>query len=136
RPHENPTYHANLQLDIDGGSVALSALAAPLENVRGRLQLVDNVVFLRGLHASLAGVPLRLDGGIYDLLGDLTGGAKLRLGVYGAGDLAQLRRAFSFTKNEAISGGVRIGVLVEGPLDNPEIVARVRSDRAVYRRLP
>lgn len=136
RPNEDPTYHANLQLDIEGGAVALSALNAPLENVRGRLQLVDNVVFLRGLRASLAGVPLRLDGGIYDLLGDLTGGSKLRLGISGAGDLARLRHAFAFTKNESISGGVRLGVLVEGALDNPEIVAHLRSDRAVYRRLP
>lgn len=136
RPNENPAYHANLQVDIDGGAVALSALAAPLQDVRGRLALVDNVVFLRGLHATLAGVPLRLDGGIYDLLGDLTGSAKLRLGIYGSGDLAQLRHAFAFTKNEALAGDVRLGVLVEGPLDNPEIVARVHSHRAVYRKLP
>lgn len=136
QPNVAPAYHANLQLDVDGGALRLSALDAPVESVRGRLQLVDNVVFLRHIHAALAGIPLHLAGGIYDLSGDLTGGAKLRIGIYGTGDLGQLRRAFAFTRKEPISGVVRLGVLVEGPLDNPIIVARAKADRAVYRLLP
>ena len=136
RPNVAPAYHANLQLDIDGGGLRLAALDAPLENIRGRLQLVDDVVFLRHMHASLAGIPLHLAGGISDLAGDLTGRPQLRLGVYGTGDLARLRRAFAFTRNEPISGAIRLGVLVEGPLENPAIVARATAARAIYRRLP
>ncbi|HEY1655419.1 MAG TPA: translocation/assembly module TamB domain-containing protein [Candidatus Tumulicola sp.] len=136
RPNVAPSYHTNLQLDIDGGALSLAALDAPLEDVRGRLQLVDDAVFLRHMHASLSGIPLHLAGGIFDLGGDLTGRPQLRLGVYGAGDLARLRHAFTFTRREPISGAVRLGVLVEGPLDNPAIVARASAARAIYRRLP
>ena len=81
-----------------------AALAAPVEAIHGRLQLVDNAFFLKHIHASLAGIPLHVSGGIYDLTGDLTGAAQLRLGIYGTGNLASLRRAFAFTRNEPISG--------------------------------
>ncbi|MGA8534018.1 MAG: translocation/assembly module TamB domain-containing protein [Candidatus Tumulicola sp.] len=136
RPNVAPSYHVNLQLDIDGGALALSALDAPVESIHGRLQLVDNAFFLRHIHATLAGIPLHMAGGIYDLSGDLTGMAQLRLGIYGVGDLANLRRAFSFTRKEPISGIIRLGVLVEGPIDNPMIVAQAGALHAVYRRLP
>jgi hypothetical protein len=135
-PNVAPSYHVNLQLDVDGGAMALSALDAPIESIHGRLQLVDNAFFLRHIHAQLAGIPLHLSGGIYDLTGELTGAAQLRLGVYGIGDLANLRRAFSFTRKEPISGIISLGVLVEGPLDNPIIVAQGSALHAVYRQLP
>jgi hypothetical protein len=136
RPNEPTSYHVNLQLDIDGGAMAMAALDAPVESIHGRLQLVDNAFFLRHIHATLAGIPLHMSGGIYDLTGDLTGRAQLRLGIYGSGDLAKLRRAFAFTRREPISGIISLGILVEGPLENPLIVAQARSDHAVYRRLP
>jgi hypothetical protein len=136
QPNVAPSYHVNLQLDIDGGAMALSALDAPIESIHGRLQLVDNAFFLRHIHAVLAGIPLHLAGGIYDLTGDLTGVAQLRLGVYGTGDLANLRRAFSFTRTEPISGIISLGVLVEGPIDNPIIVAQGSALHTVYRHLP
>jgi len=136
QPNVAPNYHVNLQVDIDGGALALSALAAPVEDIHGRLQLVDNAFFLRHIHAKLTGIPLHLTGGIYDLTGDLTGAAQLRLGIYGSGDLTALRRAFAFTRNEPISGNVTLGVLVEGPIDNPLIIAHARAPRAVYRALP
>jgi hypothetical protein len=136
QPNVAPGYHASLQVDIDGGALALAALSAPVEAIHGRLQLVDNAFFLKHIHASLAGIPLHLAGGIYDLTGELTGTAQLRLGIYGTGNLAALRRAFAFTRNEPISGVIGLGVLVEGPIDNPLIVAQARAARAVYRNLP
>ncbi|HEY5426149.1 MAG TPA: hypothetical protein VIJ77_06315, partial [Candidatus Tumulicola sp.] len=136
RPNEPTNYHVNLQLDIDGGAMRMSALDAPLEAIHGRLQLVDNAFFLRHLHATLAGIPLHMAGGIYDLTGELTGGAQLRLGIYGSGDLTKLRQAFAFTRKEPISGLVHLGILVEGPLGDPLIVARARSLHAAYRGMP
>ncbi len=136
QPNVTPEYHANLQLDIDGGALALAALDAPVEAIHGRLQLVDNAFFLKHIHASLAGIPLHMAGGIYDLTGGLTGIAQLRLGIYGTGDLASLRSAFAFTRREPISGIIDLGILVEGPIDNPMIVAQGAAKRAVYRRLP
>ncbi len=69
RPNVAPDYHANLQLDIDGGRLALAMLAAPIDDVRGRLQLVDDTFFLRAVDARLSGVALHITGGIYDFGG-------------------------------------------------------------------
>ncbi|HEY1977081.1 MAG TPA: translocation/assembly module TamB domain-containing protein [Candidatus Baltobacteraceae bacterium] len=136
RPNVAPSYHVNLTLDIDGGRMALSSLAQPLENIHGHLQLVDNAFFLKRVDGTLSGIPLEVTGGIYDLTGQLTGGAQLRLGVWGTGDLHDLRHAFTFTRDQPISGSTALGVLVEGPIDNPLILARARAQRTIYRQLP
>jgi hypothetical protein len=135
-PNVAPSYHVNLQLDLDGAKMVFQALAAPIENIHGHLELVDNDVFVRGMNAELTGVPLRMTGGLYDLSSDLTGSAQLRLGVDGTGELANLRRAFTFTRDEQISGIMSLGILVQGPLDNPMIVAHGHADRARYRSMP
>ncbi len=135
-PNATPSYHVSLRLDVNGGRLGLNALAAPIENLRARLEVIDNAFFVRGAHATLAGIHLRIDGGAYDFTGALTGGAKLRLGVSGTGDLSALRQAFTFARGQPISGAARLGVLVHGPIDDPVIVARVSSPKARYRELP
>ncbi len=136
RPNVAPSYHANLQLDVEGGRLALSALDAPVDNVVGHLQLVDNAFFLRRVDATLAGIPLHVTGGIFDLTGALTGTAQLRLGIYGSGDLSALRKAFTFTQAQPVSGRVDLGVLVEGPIDNPLIVAHAGAARVAFQKMP
>ncbi len=135
-PNATPNYHVSLRLDVNGGRLGLNVLAAPIENLRARLEVIDNAFFVRGAHATLAGIRLRIDGGAYDLNGALTGGAKLRLGVSGTGDLSALRQAFTFARAQPISGAARLGVLVHGPIDDPVIVARVNAPNARYRELP
>ncbi len=78
-PNATPSYHVSLRLDVNGGRLGINALAAPIENLRARLEVIDNAFFVRGAHATLAGIHLRIDGGAYDFTGALTGGAKLRL---------------------------------------------------------
>ncbi|MBV8332814.1 MAG: translocation/assembly module TamB domain-containing protein [Candidatus Eremiobacteraeota bacterium] len=136
KPNQPANYHVNLTLDVDGGRMALSSLAEPIENIRGHLQLVDNAFFLKRVDGTLAGIPLRVTGGIYDLTGGLTGAAQLRLGVYGTGDLRDLRNAFTFTRSQPVAGRITLGVLVEGPIDNPLILARGRALRTTWQRLP
>ncbi len=131
-----PGYHVSLRLDVDGGRLAMQSLAVPVENVRARLEVVDNTFFVRGAHGVLAGVPLRFTGGVYDFNGALTGRAQLRLGIWGTGDLSGLRRAFAFARDQPISGTARLGVLVHGPIDDPVIVARVAAAHARYRAMP
>ena len=77
-----------------------------------------------------------MTGGLYDLSSDLTGSAQLRLGVDGTGELSKLRNAFTFTQKEQISGVMSLGVLVQGPLDNPMIVAHGHAVTARYRAMP
>lgn len=135
-PESSPDYHVSLRLDVDGGRMALTSLAAPVDNLRGRVRVVDNAFFVGDLRATLAGIPLRITGGVYDLTGALTGSAHLRLGVWGTGDMRDLRRAFTFTRDQPIAGMTRLGVLVHGPIDDPVIVARADAARATYRAIP
>ncbi len=135
-PNLPGSYHVNLQLDLAGAKMLFQAIAAPIENIRGHLELVDNDVFVRGMTADLAGVPMRMTGGLFDLSSDLTGSAQLRLGVDGTGELSKLRNAFTFTQKEQISGVMSLGVLVQGPLDNPMVVAHGHAVTARYRAMP
>ncbi|MFY9720000.1 MAG: translocation/assembly module TamB domain-containing protein [Candidatus Cybelea sp.] len=135
-PNVAPSYHVSLRLDVDGGRLALSTLALPIENISGRLRVVDGAFFINGARATLAGIPLQFCGGIYDLNGAVTGDAQLRLGVWGSGDLGDLRHAFTFTRDQPISGRGTLDVLVQGRIDDPVIVARASAPHAVYRRLP
>ncbi len=135
-PNVTPQYHVSLTVDVAEGRIALRALSAPVERVRARLQVIDNAFYVRGATALLAGIPLRIEGGAYDFDGVLTGGAKLRLGIQGAGDLSGLRRAFSFARPQPISGAARLGVLVHGPIGDPVIVAQVDAPRAHFRDMP
>ncbi len=136
QPNVAPEYHVSLRLDVDGARLALSSLAEPIEDIRGRLEVIDNAFFISHADAMLAGMPLHITGGAYDFDGSLTGHAQLRLGVWGAGDLAQLRRAFPFTRDQPISGKASMGVLVAGRIDDPVIVADARSPLARYRDMP
>ena len=135
-PNVTPQYHVSVQLDVDRGRLAMPALAAPLENLQARLQVIDNAFFVRGATANLAGIPLHIEGGVYDFTGALTGRAQLRLGVWGDGDLSALRQAFSFARDQPIAGKASLGVLVHGPIDDPVIVAKVNAPKASYRALP
>jgi autotransporter translocation and assembly factor TamB len=135
-PDAPSAYHVNLQLDLDGAKMAFQAITAPIENIRGHLELVDNDVFVRGLTADLARVPFRATGGLYDLTGDLTGNPQLRLSVAGSGELNDLRTAFAFTRNEQIRGHMDLGVLVQGPLTHPMVMAHGHADSATYRTMP
>ncbi|MGB8908282.1 MAG: translocation/assembly module TamB domain-containing protein [Candidatus Cybelea sp.] len=135
-PGETPQYHVGLRLDVDSGRLALTALAAPVENFRAHLELVDGTFFVQGARAALAGIPLRIDGGVFDITGALTGAAELRLGVSGTGDLSALGKAFSFARNQPISGTANLGVLVQGPVVDPVIVARIDAPNARYRAMP
>ncbi len=135
-PDVAPSYHVSLKLDVVGARIALESLAKPVDEIRGRLEVIDNAFFVRGVRAQLAGMPMRIDGGVYDFSGDVTGRPQLRLGISGAGDLAALRSAFTFTKDQPMAGATSLGVLVEGPIDDPLILASATAPKARYRTLP
>jgi len=135
-PNVSPSYHVSLSVDVRDGRLALATLAAPIENFRARLQVIDNAFYVHGADAVLGGIPLHITGGAYDFTGAVTGAAELRLGVDGTGDLSGLRRAFAFARDQAISGKGHLGVLIHGRIDDPVIVARVTAAHAAYRAMP
>ncbi len=135
-PNVAPEYHVSLSLDMEGGRIALQPLAAPIDSVRARLHVIDNVFYVRHATAMLTGIPLSIEGGVYDLTGGLTGRQQLRVGVSGTGDLRALRGAFDFMRDQPVSGVTHLGVLVAGPVDDPVIVARATAPHAQYQALP
>jgi hypothetical protein len=135
-PDAPPAYHASLSLDIRDGRLVLQTLAAPVERLQAHLEVVDSAFFVRDATAVLGGLPLHIDGGAYDFTGGVTGKARLRIAVRGSGDLSALRRAFTFARDQPISGSARLGVLVNGAIDDPVIIAHVTAPRAWYRALP
>lgn len=129
-------YHASLSLDVRDGRLALQTLAAPVEQLRAHLEVVDTSFFVRDASAVLGGLPLRIDGGAYDFTGALTGHPRLRIAVQGSGNLSALRQAFTFARDQPISGPAQLGVLVNGAIDDPVIIAHVTAAHAWYRALP
>ena len=135
-PNVAPNYHVGLRLDVSGGRLALQTLAAPVEHIDARLEVVDNAFFVRDARAALAGIPLHMTGGAYDFTGELTGRAQLQLAVWGDGNLSGLRRAFAFAHDQPISGMAKLRVSVRGPVDDPLILAQVNAAHASYRAMP
>ena len=124
-------YHVSAQLDVSNGGLAIIGLARPLGDIRGRLQVVDDAFFARKLEGTLAGAPVTVTGGIYDFAAP-----KYRLGLTTHGDLATLRSVFTFSQTQPVTGMADAGVLVEGDLSAPIVVATVDGTGVAYGKIP
>ena len=124
-------YHVSLGFDVSGASLALVGLIRPVENIDGHLGLFDQTFFVQGLHATLARIPLRAEGAIYDF-----SRPQIRIGVSGSGEMTALRTAFRFSRNQPLSGLLNMGVLVAGSLDDPTVDAHTTSPLIDYRGMP
>ncbi len=104
-PEVSPAYHVSLRLDVDGGRLALQSLAAPVEQMRARVQLVDNAFFVRDAHGVARGHSPDVDGRRVRLRpAALTGQRAAGLGRLGARRPLGLRRAFAFRARSADLG--------------------------------
>ncbi|MHB8432089.1 MAG: translocation/assembly module TamB domain-containing protein [Candidatus Tyrphobacter sp.] len=124
-------YQYSLGFDLVGGRLKLVGLVHPVEGIRGRLALYDDTFFLRGLHAMLVGIPLQAEGSIFNF-----SRAQIRIAVTGNGDMAQLRKAFRFSVDQPLAGPLTLGILVEGALGDPSVVADATAPRVWYRGFP
>jgi hypothetical protein len=130
-PAFSGTYHVGARLDVNDGQMYLAVLAKPLANISGRLQIVDDALFANGLNATLAGVPVVVNGGLFN-----RPSPQVALGISGTGDLAELRGVLAFARKQPVAGIATIGVLIEGPLTAPILVAHVDAPHATYRTFP
>lgn len=124
-------YQYSLELDLSGGALMLPGLIRPVEAIRGRLELFDDTLSIEGMQARLVGIPMRAEGAIFAF-----SRPQIRIGVSGDGNMAQLREAFRFSSDQPLSGALHLGILVEGALGDPSIVADVTSPRVYYRGFP
>jgi hypothetical protein len=130
-PDSDFGYHLAGSADVRDAILDFSFLQAPMREVRGRIDLFDDGIASPQLDARLAGIPVRASGGLvhWERLA-------LRLGIEGDGSFGQLRQLFAFSSSRPIVGPVHAGVLVEGPLDGPLVLAQLRSPHASYGTIP
>lgn len=119
--------HLVASASLRDGRIAITGLSRPVADVRGPLDVYDDGVLTPGLHASLAGIPAAISGGVYGLRSP-----RLRIAVRGSGDLAQLRSAFAQGRRLPIRGPVTFGVLVEGDAKSPLAWISLRSPHTTY----
>lgn len=105
----------------------IGGLARPVRDVNGYVALYDDGLVLQNVRAAIAGVPMHLDGSIYNL-----SAPRLRIAVTGRGDLRDLRSVVAQGASLPVSGGARLDVSVEGPTAKPIALIDLRSPRIVY----
>src|SRR5471032_11410 len=117
--------------DLVGGRIAVGPLLRPVRDLHGRFEIVDDGLWTKQLAGSLAGISLKIRGGIYDLAAPT-----LRLGVAGDGDLANLRAVFGFSQTQPVSGNAHVETVLESKVEDPLIRTAFGAREAVYGKTP
>ncbi len=117
--------------DLDGARIAVSALAKPIRDVHGHIDLFGDGITTEQIGGTVAGIPLHVRGGVYDF-------AKMqfRLAIGGAAQLAQLKSLFAFLAPQPVRGLLHLQVLITGVVSDPLIRTVLASDRLYYDRIP
>ena len=123
--------HLSATATIERARIAIGGLAKPLRNVNGAIAVFGDGLLLQNVHATIAGVPIRLGGGVFNLASP-----QFRLTVDGRGDFRDFRTALAQTNPLRLTGAAQLNVLVEGAPSKPLTLIAVRSPRANYGLLP
>jgi hypothetical protein len=125
-------YHLAGSARIDGGVLYIPGLARPLRDLRGRMNVFDNGLAAPQMDGTLAGVPTRLAGTIFDW-----SAPSFELNAVARGPLSSARTLFNFSRNLPLGGGdltARIGL--EGPVVRPLVVVGIDAPRLTYGNIP
>lgn len=122
--------HLSVTADLADTRLAIGGLAKPLRDVHGPLAVYGDGLLLH-LGATIAGVPITLGGGIFNLAAPA-----FRLTIHGSGDLGRLRQALAQTSSLPLRGPARLDVLVEGTASKPLIFIALQGPHATYRDMP
>ncbi len=123
--------HLSVSADLDHFQPYLNGIAKPLRDGRGSLRVYDDGLAIPKLDGSIAGIPVRIAGGIYDLARP-----ELRLGIAGNGDLARLLTLNDAAKTLPASGPLAFRLFVEGAATSPTTFASFAGRRIFYNRVP
>jgi autotransporter translocation and assembly factor TamB len=119
--------HLAATAGLTDGRIAVAGLARPIENLHGGIDAYDDGLLTNGLDANLAGIPVRVTGGLYGLRSP-----RLRVAVRGAGSLAQLRTAFVQAQRLPMRGHLDFALLVQGSATKPVTWIALRSPQVRY----
>ncbi|MEO9098269.1 MAG: hypothetical protein ABI346_08840, partial [Candidatus Baltobacteraceae bacterium] len=123
--------HVSARADLDGVRFALIGFHQPLDHLSGPFDAFDGSVVTSGLNATVAGVPVRIRGGMLDF-----SDPQVRLVADVAGPLEKLRTAFLFSARQSLVGAATMRALVEGQIGNPLILAHVDVPNLTYAAVP
>lgn len=116
---------------LRGGVIAIQGVNAPVRNVHGSLDVTSAGLTTPDLTATVAGAPVYVKGGVYDLKHP-----RFRLTVGAHSDVARLKQMASAAAKLPLRGPVSIAMLVEGPVRTPLALISLRSPQITYRSMP
>ena len=123
--------HAAATAELDAFRASLGGIAKPLRDGHGPLAVYDDGLSIERVDGTIAGVPVRIAGGIFDLAKP-----QLRLGIAGRGDLSQLVSLSDAARKFPIAGAAAFALFVEGDATKPQTLATFSSPRLTYGRIP
>ena len=123
--------HLSLRADLTGGKVYVSGIGKPLRDARGTFLAYDNGLTTKGVDATIAGVPLHVAGGVYDLAAP-----KLEFVLTGRGELAQLQQAIAPAQRQPLTGDLTFAVRALGSVSTPVVSGTFSAPQMVYRGYP
>ena len=124
-------YHINASAYFSGGQLYINGLREPLDNMRGMLQVFDGGLGTRSMSATLAGIPVKIVGAIFNF-----SQPQFRLGIAGAGDLHELRGILDFSRMQPLAGRTRVTGLIEGPIGSPLMLFGFDAPSVRYAQTP
>ena len=123
--------HLALRADLANGKVYVAGILKPLRDAHGTLIAYDNGMTTTGADATLAGVPLHLAGGIYNLAAP-----RVHFALTGRGELAQLQQAIAPAQRQPLSGDLTFAMRALGDVNKPVINGSFSAPQMVYRGYP
>jgi autotransporter translocation and assembly factor TamB len=123
--------HVAVTADLDHFQPYLGGIVKPLRDGRGALRVYDRGLAIPKVDGSIAGIPVRIAGSIYDLA-DPT----LRLGITGSGDLSKLVTLSDAAKKFPVSGALAFKLFVEGAATSPITLVTFSAPHMHYAAFP
>ncbi len=111
--------------------LAVGGLVKPVRDLHGRIDVFNNGLTFDGASGTIAGVPLTLLGGIYDLRAP-----SLRIAMHVNGDVAKLRGVIAQAAHLPVHGNVRLAILLEGRASSPVAMIALDGKRLDYAGTP
>ncbi|MBV8579124.1 MAG: translocation/assembly module TamB domain-containing protein [Candidatus Eremiobacteraeota bacterium] len=120
--------HAQLQ----DGRITVGALAKPVRDLRAPITIAGDLVAAKPVEATVAGIPVRGGGAMYDLFGN----PAFRLGFAADADLHDLRALFTFIAQQPLRGRAHFETLLTSTIAQPLIHTWIEAPQLAYDRYP
>jgi len=114
-----------------GGQVSMQGVSAPIRNVHGPLDVTSAGLTTPRIIADVAGAPVYITGGIYDLKAP-----KFRMSMQAHSDVSRLKQLAVAAAKLPMRGPIDLSMLVEGPVRTPLALIALRSREIDYRAMP